>query len=110
MKEAGQSPRDTRLPIGGKPRSNPGQDGGMRRASGGEVPSTKRLSPRLNLRQSTRVGAWNVMSLSEVRDNRTGQRDCHLPQLFTELQRQSVSVAALSEVRRPGSGWVSGSG
>ena len=28
---------------------------------------SERLSPRLNLRRSTRVGAWNVMFLSEVR-------------------------------------------
>ena len=82
----------------------------MRRSSGAEVSSTKRLSPRLNLRRSTRVGAWNVMSLSEVRDKRTGQRDCHLPQLSAELRRLGVSVAVLSEVRRPGNGWVSGNG
>ena len=50
MKETGQSPRYPRLPIVGKPRSNPGQDGGMRRASGAEVSSTKRLSLRLNLK------------------------------------------------------------
>ena len=50
------------------------------------------------------------MSLSEVRDKRTGQRDSHLPQLSAELRRLGVSVVALSEVRRPGSGWVSGGG
>ena len=50
------------------------------------------------------------MSSSEVRSKRTGQRDCHLPQLSAELRPLGVSVAALSEVRRPGSGWVSGSG
>ena len=49
MKEARQSPRDTRLPIGGKLRINAGQDVGMRRASGAEVSSAERLSPRLNL-------------------------------------------------------------
>ena len=49
--------------------------------------------PRLNLRRSTRVGAWNVMFLSEVRtDKRTGQRDSHLPQLSAELRRLGVSV------------------
>ena len=79
----------------------------MRRASGAEVSSTERLS-RLNLRQSTRVGAWNVLSLSDVGDKRTGQMDCHLPHLSAELRRLGVSVAAISEVRRPGSGWVSG--
>ena len=104
MKEAGQSPRDLRLPIGEKPRSTSCQDVGMRRSSGAEVSSTKRRSPRLNLRRPTRVGAWNVMALSEVLDKRTCQRDCHLPQLSAELRRLGVSVAALSEVRRPGSG------
>ena len=69
MKEAGQSPwSPPRLLIGRKPRSNPVQGGDMRRASGAEVSSTECLSPRLNLRRSTQVGAWNVMSLSEVRD------------------------------------------
>ena len=73
MNEAGQSPRDNRLPIGGKPRSNQGQDGDMRRASGAKVSSTERHSPRMNLRRSTRVGAWNVMFVgSEVSDKRTG--------------------------------------
>ena len=82
----------------------------MRPASGAEVSSTERLSPRLNLRRSTRVGAWNVMSLSEVRDKRTSQRDCHLPQLSAKLHRPGVSSAARSEVRRPGGRWVSGDG
>ena len=50
------------------------------------------------------------MSLSEVRDKRTGQRDCHLPQSSAELNRLGVSVAALSEVTRPRSEWVSGGG
>ena len=80
----------------------------MRRASDENMSSTVHLSPRLNLRRTTRVGAWNVMSLSEVRDKRTGQTDCHPPQLSAELSRLDVSVAALSEVRRRGSGWVSG--
>ena len=72
MKEAVQSPRDPRLPIGEKPRNNPGQDGGMRRPSDAKLLSNERLFPRLNLRRSTGVGAWNVMSLYEVRDKRTG--------------------------------------
>ena len=50
------------------------------------------------------------MSLSEVRDERTDQRDCHIPQLSAELRRLGVGGAALSEVRRPGSGRVSGGG
>ena len=41
-----------------------------------------------------------------VRDRRTGQRDCHLLQLSAELRRLGVSVAALAEVRKPGSGWA----
>ena len=81
----------------------------MRRASNAEV-SNELLFPRLNLRRSTRVGAWNVMSLSEVRGKRTGQRDCHLLQLSAKLRRLGVSVAALAEVRIPGSGWISGDG
>ena len=49
MKKEGQGPRDTRLPMGGKPRSNPCQGVGMRRASGAEASSTERLSPQLYL-------------------------------------------------------------
>ena len=79
MEEAGPSPRGPRLSIGKKPWSNPDQDGGMRRTSGAEVSSTERLSLRLNLRRLTRVGTWKVKSLSEVRDKRTGEKDCHLP-------------------------------
>ena len=60
-----------------------------------KVSSNERLSPRLNLSRSTRVGAWNVMSQSEVHDKRTGQKDCHLPQLSAELSQLDVSVAAL---------------
>ena len=64
----------------------------------------------LNLSRSTQVGAWNMMFLSEVRDKHTGQRGCHLPQLSAELRRLDVNVAALSEIRTPGSGWVTGCG
>ena len=85
MKEAEQSTRDSRLSTGGKSRSNPCQGGGMRRASGAEASYTERRFPRLKLRRSTRVGAWNVMSLSEVRDKHTDLR--------------------LLYVRRPGRGW-----
>ena len=56
------------------------------------------------------MGAWNVMSLSEVRDKRTGQRDCHLHQLSAELRRLGPSVAAIPQVRRPWSEWVRGGG
>ena len=40
MKEAGQSLRDTHLPIEGKPRIDSSQGGGMRRASGAKVAFT----------------------------------------------------------------------
>ena len=53
------------------------------------------------------MGASNVMSLSEVRDKRTSQI-MSLPQLYAELSRLGVIVAALSKVRRLGSWWVSG--
>ena len=57
-----------------------GQTGGMRRASDAEVSSTERLSPRLYLRRSSRVGAWNAMSLSdEVRDERITDLAHHAP-------------------------------
>ena len=81
----------------------------MRRASGAEVlpPS---VSSRANVERSTRVGAWNVMSLYEVRDERSRQRNCHLPQLSAELSRFGANGAALSVVRRPGSGWFCGGG
>ena len=82
----------------------------MGHASGAEVSTTEHLSSRLNLRRSTRVGTWNVMSLSEVPGKRTGQRDCHLPQLSAEVRRLGVIVASLSEVRRPGSRWISEGG
>ena len=37
-------------------------------------------------------GAWNVISLSEVRDKRTGQWDRHLPQFSVESCSFRVSV------------------
>ena len=70
----------------------------------------ERLFPRLHLRRSTRVGAWNRMFRSEVRDKRTDQRDCHQPQLSPELSRLDLSVTAFSEVRRHWSDWISGGG
>ena len=53
---------------------------------------------RVNLRRTIRVGAWNV---------RTLRHDHSICQLSDELRRLRVSVAALSEVRRPGSGVIS---
>ena len=78
-----------------------GHSFGMRRASDAEMSPTERVSRRLDRSRSNRVGDCNVMSLFEVRDKRTGQRDCHLAWVFTELCRLRVSVAAFSEVRRP---------
>ena len=60
-----------------------------------EVASTRSDCQRLNLRREVRVGAWNVRSL---------RQDDRLPLLSRELGRLRVEVAALSEVRRPGSG------
>ena len=106
MHEGGAKPRRPRFPIRRKLRSNSCQSG-MRRASGSEVSFNERLSPQLNPRRSTR----NVECKSEVHNKRTGQRDCHLSQLSAELSRfVSLCVAALSEVKRPGGGWVSGGG
>ena len=53
---------------------------------------------RVNLRRTIRVGAWNVQTL---------RHDHSICQLSDELRRLRVSVAALSEVRRPGSGVIS---
>ena len=55
----------------------------------------------VNLRRPLRVGAWNVLSLSE---------DHRLPYLSGELRRLRVEVATLSETRRPGSGEISSEG
>ena len=77
----------------------------MRCASGADVSATERLSPRLNLRRSTRAGAWNVNDLpqvSEVRDERTGQTNCHLPQLFAELSHCSDSLRSQETWERVG--------
>ena len=54
--------------------------------------STRWQSPWVNLRQSLRVGAWNVLSLRE---------DDHLLLLSSELRRLDIGIAAHSEVRRP---------
>ena len=54
-------------------------------------------SPRtgVNLRRALRVGAWNIRSLSETE---------RLPLLSLELEKLGIAIAALSEVRWPGSG------
>ena len=56
---------------------------------------------RVNLRRPVRVGAWNVRTL-----RRTGSD----VQLAGELARLRISVAALSEVRWPGTGSTSAGG
>ena len=62
------------------------------------VASTRSDCLRLNLRRGVRVGAWNIRSL---------RQDDRLPLLSRELGKLRVEVAALSEVRRPGSGTIS---
>ena len=74
----------------------------QRTHGGAEASSTgRRSSKRLNLRRPLRVGAWNILSLAS---------DDHLPLLAMELRRLNISIAALSEVRRPRSGEISEGG
>ena len=89
MTGLGQSLRDPHsLMKGGKSLGKPpGSDCGGVWQSGAEVSSTRRRSPWVNLRQSFRVGAWNVLSLRE---------DFHLS-LFSELKHLNTGIAALSE-------------
>lgn len=54
--------------------------------------------PKLNLRQEVRVETWNVHSLGQ--DNR-------MPVLSRELIQLKNEVAALSEMRRPSSSFIS---
>ena len=61
----------------------------------------RRRGHGINLRRPLRVGAWNVLSLSE---------DHRLPYLSGELQKLGVEIAALSETRRPGTGEISSGG
>ena len=63
--------------------------------------STRRRSPWVNLRQSLRDAAWNVLSLKE---------DDHLSLLSSELKRLDIGIAALSEVRRPDCGEIMAGG
>ena len=88
--------------IGGKPRGNlSGSDCGSVCQGGAEVSSTRRLSPRVNLRRSLRVDAWNVLSQRE---------DDHLSLLSFELHSFNIGIAALFEVRRPDSGEIMAGG
>ena len=69
--------------------------------SGAEVSSTRWRSPWVNLRQSLRVDAWNVLSQRE---------DDHLSLLSSELKCFNIGIAALSEVRRPDCGEIMADG
>ena len=98
MAATGKSLLDPRRPMEVKPRSPQAGMGAASRRGGAEEASAGPRSPRLNLRRSIRVGAWNVLSLQE---------DARVPALSAELARLGIAVAALSEVRRPGSGEIS---
>ena len=54
-------------------------------------------SPWVDLMQSLRVGAWNVLSLREYD---------HLSVLSSEPKRLNIGIAALSEVRKPDCGEI----
>ena len=107
MMEEGQSPRDSRLPIGGNHGATQVREVVVRAVQMCRPPSVCLL----NLGRSTRFGAWKVMFVSEVRDKPTGQRDCHIPQLFAELNPLGV-LRHCQKCRNtlPGSGWGSGGG
>ena len=88
--------------IGGTTRSNlPGSDCGSVCQGGAEVSSTRWRSPWVNLRQSLRVGAWNVLSL---------RKDDHLSLLSSELKLLNIGIEALSEVQRPDCGKIMAGG
>ena len=77
--------------------NHPSSRSGSRRG-GAEVARARRVRPGVNLRRALRVGAWNVLSLSD---------DHRLPCLSDELRKLRVDIVGLSEVRRPGSGEIS---
>ena len=97
MKLVGESPREPHRWIGGPTACRPPLSGAVL-VGAAEVACTRSDHPRLNLRRAFRVGAWNIRSL---------RQDERLPLLSRELKRLGVEVAALSEVRRPGSGTIS---
>ena len=83
--------------IGEKTRDTfPGSDCNGVWWSGAEV-STRWSSPRVNLRRSVRVGAWNALSRRE---------DDQLCLLSSELQLTGIGIAALSGVWRLDSGKI----
>lgn len=81
-----------------KKRPNPAS--GERRGGAKEA-RTRRAKPGVNLRRALRVGAWNILTLSD---------DRRLPHLSDELRRLRVDIAGLSETRRPDSGEISDGG
>merc|ERR1712240_195041 len=85
-----------KLKAEGPPKGTPTGCASTSRSRGAKV-SLRPLpgGARVNLRRPVRVGAWNVRTL-----RRTGSD----VQLAGELARLRVSVAALSEVRWPGTG------
>ena len=71
------------------------------RRGGADEARTRRARPGVNLRRALRVGAWNILSLSD---------DHRLPHLSDELRKLRVDIVGLSETRRPGSGEISSGG
>ena len=96
MTTSGQSRKDLRRP---KKRDHRGRRGSQPSLIGAEVSAAVMPGlPKVNLRKTVRVGSWNV---------RTLRSDDAIWQLSEELRRLRLSVAALSEVRRPGEGQIS---
>ena len=96
MTTSGQSRKDLRRP---KKRDHRGRRGSQPSLIGAEVSAAVVPGlPKVNLRKTVRVGSWNV---------RTLRSDDAIWQLSEELRRLRLSVAALSEVRRPGEGQIS---
>ncbi|XP_069977466.1 uncharacterized protein [Penaeus vannamei] len=94
--------QEVRRTVGPTVRGTPGAQAGNGNClrSGGRQARVKLVgeSPREPHRREVRVGAWNVRSL---------RQDDQLPLLPRDLGKLRVEVAALSEVRRPGSGITS---
>ena len=90
--------RGRRAPLPHQNRPNPGN--GDRRG-GAEEARTRRARAGVNLRRALRVGAWNILTLSD---------DHRLPHLSDELRRLKVDIVGLSETRRPASGEISSGG
>ena len=98
---AGQSLRDPCSLKSGRKRSPGTNSSPCGRPDGAEVSQARRTRTGVNLRRVLRVGSWNILSLSQ---------DDRLPLLSGELKKLGIGIAALSEVRRPGSGEISSEG